>query len=279
MMNPAKSHSLSRLCIHTITTRPWPLEQAIEKYLLSGIRGISVWRSALEGKDLQECDRLLKVSGLEVVSLVRGGFFTGTSQKDRSRALDENKRAIVEARSIQAGMLVLVCGATPSQSLEKSRGQIQSALEKLIPYAEEHRVRLALEPLHPMYADTRSAINTLRQANEFAEYFSSPWLGVALDVYHVWWDPDLEEQIRRCAGHDHLYAVHLCDWKSPTLDMLNDRGIMGEGIIGIQKIIDWVEKVKYKGFYEVEIFSDLYWMMDQDEFLEKIIEAYLRYEI
>lgn len=275
----AKKHSLSRLCLHTLTTKPWSLEQAIEKYLLSGVKGISVWRNALESKDLQECHTLLKVSGLEVVSVVRGGFFTGTSQKIRSQALDENKKVVDEACAIQAGMLVLVCGATPGQSLEISRDQIKAALEVLIPYAEENKVRLTIEPLHPMYADTRSAINTLKQANEIAEYFSSPWLGVALDVYHVWWDPDLEEQIKRCALKNNLYAVHLCDWKSPTQDMLNDREIMGKGIIEIQKIIDWTKNVGYSGFYEVEIFSDVYWQSDQDDFLEEIIESYLRYEI
>lgn len=278
-MNRNNPHSLSRLCVHTITTKPWSLEQAIEKYLLSGIKGISVWRSALQGKDIRECNKLLKVSGLEVISLVRGGFFTGTSQKIRTQALDENKRAIEEAKSIEADMLVLVCGATPGQSLEKSRDQIRLALEELIPFAEENRIRLTVEPLHPMYADTRSAINTLKQANEFAEYFNTPWLGVALDVYHVWWDPDLEQQIDRCAMHDNLYAVHLCDWKSPTVDMLNDRGIMGEGIIEIQKIIDWIKKVKYDGFYEVEIFSEYYWQMNQNEFLKKIVESYLQYDI
>ncbi len=278
-MEKGPTQSLSRLCLHTITTKPWPLELAIEKYLLSGIRGISVWRSSLEGKDLRECNRLLKVSGLEVVSLVRGGFFTGTTQKIRSRALEDNKKSVDEARSINAKMLVLVCGATPGQSLETSRDQIRSALEELIPYAEENKVRLTIEPLHPMYADSRSAINTLKQANEIAEYFSSPWLGVVLDVYHVWWDPDLEEQISRCASQGNLNAVHLCDWKSPTLDMLNDREIMGKGIIEIQRIVNWVEKAKFMGFYEVEIFSDRYWQTNQDDFLEEIIKSYLQYDI
>jgi len=278
-MNRKNAHSLSRLCVHTITTQPWSLEQAVENYLLSGVKGISVWRSALEGKDLRKCDKLLRVSGLEVVSLVRGGFFTGKSQKIRELALEENKRAIEEAKSIGADILVLVCGATPGQSLEQSRDQIKLALEALIPFAEEYGIRLTIEPLHPMYADTRSAINTMRQANELAESFNTPWLGVALDVYHVWWDPDLEQQIYRCAMHDNLYAVHLCDWKSPTVDMLNDRGIMGEGVIEIQRIIDWIKKVEYDGFYEIEIFSDHYWQMDQDKFLEKIIESYLKYDI
>ena len=278
-MIKSKQHSLSRLCLHTITTKPWSLEQAVEKYLLSGIKGISVWRNALEGKNIHECDQLLKISGLEVVSLVRGGFFTGASKNIRLRAIDDNKRAIDEARNIEAGMLVLVCGATPGQSLQVSRDQIRLALEVLIPYAEENKVKLTVEPLHPMYADTRSAINTLKQANELAEYFNSPWLGVAFDVYHVWWDPDIEEQIKRCALNDNLYAVHLCDWKSPTRDMLNDREIMGKGIIEIQKIIDWIKNVQYDGYYEVEIFSEQYWQLDQDVFLQEIIESYLQYDI
>jgi len=270
--------SLSRLCLHTITTKPWPLEKAIEKYLLSGISGISVWRNALEGKILNECDKLLKKSGLEVVSLVRGGFFTGATDSVRRKALDENKRAIDEAKSIDAGMLVLVCGATAGQSLEISRDQIRSALDTLIPYAEKNEIRLTIEPLHPMYADSRSAINTLQQANEIAEYFDSPWLGVALDVYHLWWDPDLEQQINRCSSNKNLYAVHLCDWKVPTRDMLNDREIMGKGIIELQKIIWWIERTHYDGFYEVEIFSDFYWQNDQDIFLKEIIDSFVKYQ-
>jgi sugar phosphate isomerase/epimerase len=272
-------NSLSRLCLHTITTKPWSLEQAIEKYLLSGIQGISVWRDALDGRDLYATNRLLYESGLDVVSLVRGGFFTGTTQAMRKKALDENKKAIDEANAIGAGMLVLVCGASPEQSLEVSREQIRSALEVLIPYAGNNNVILTVEPLHPMYADTRSAINTLRQANEMAEYFNSPWLGVALDVYHLWWDPDLEEQIIRCSSNQNLYAVHLCDWRVPTRDMLNDREIMGKGIINLKKIIGWTENTGYGGFYEVEIFSDFYWQSDQDQFLREIIDSYVKYKI
>jgi sugar phosphate isomerase/epimerase len=176
-------------------------------------------------------------------------------------------------------MLVLVCGSTPGQSLRISRDQIRSALNSLIPYAENNGIKLTIEPLHPMYADTRSAINTLSQANELAEYFDSPWLGIALDVYHLWWDPDLKFQIKRCNAHNNLYAVHICDWRVPTRDMLNDREIMGKGIIELQKIIRWIEKTSYKGFYEVEIFSDFYWQSDQDKYLKEIIDAYMRYEL
>jgi sugar phosphate isomerase/epimerase len=270
--------SLSRLCLHTITTKPWNLEQAVEKYVQAGIGGISVWRNYLVGRELNNCSRLLAESGLNVVSLVRGGFFTGITAESREKALDENKKALNEAAAINAGMLVLVCGATPGQPLDVSRRQIISALEKLLPVAEKYRVKLTIEPLHPMYADSRSAINTLEQANDLAELFNSPWLGIAVDVYHLWWDPHLEDQINRCARQDNLYAFHLCDWRSPTVDILNDREIMGKGIIGLQKIIDWVKKTGYSGFYEVEIFSNRYWKSDQDKFLKEIIDSYLRYD-
>jgi len=128
-----------------------------------------------------------------------------------------------------------------------------------------------------MYAGDRSAINTLEQANDMAEAIQSPWVGIALDVYHLWWDPNLEIQIKRCGQNGHLAAFHICDWKSPTLDMLNDRGLMGEGCINIKQIRGWVEEAGFNGFNEVEIFSNLYWSQDQDEFLRKIKDAYLKY--
>ncbi len=278
-MSRPKKNPLSRLCVHTVTTKPWTLEQAIEKFMLSGIQGISVWRSYLKGADLKYWRKKIKKSGLEAVALVRGGFFTGLKKADRTMALEENRKAIDEASGIEASMVVLVCGATPGQSLSVSRDQIKTSLETLLPYAEKKGVKLAIEPLHPMYADSRSAINTLKQANELAEYFNSPWVGVALDVYHVWWDPDLEMEINRCAENKNLLAVHLCDWKVPTVDMLNDREIMGKGIIDISQIIHWIENTNYDGFYEVEIFSDFYWRKDQDIFLKEIIDAYLTYKI
>ncbi len=277
-MTQKSINPLSRLCLHTITNKPWNIEILIEKYLLSGIQGISVWRDALNDKDLKEIQGLLINSGLDVVSLVRGGFFTGLRQEDREQAIMENKKAIEEAAAIGADMLVLVCGSTPGQPLETSRSQIKEAIESLIPFTEEHGIRLALEPLHPMYADSRSAINTLAQANALAEYFNSEWLGIALDIYHLWWDEDLVTEVERCGYNNNLFAVHLCDWRMPTRDLLNDRELMGRGIIDIQSFISSVARTGFKGFFEVEIFSDEYWSMDQDEFLKDIIESYLMYK-
>nr|HMQ64018.1 sugar phosphate isomerase/epimerase family protein [Flavilitoribacter sp.] len=147
-------------------------------------------------------------------------------------------------------------------------------IEAVIPHAEANGVQLAIEPLHPMYADTRSAVNTLEQANDMAEYFDSAWVGIAVDVYHLWWDPNLQDQIARCGRNGNLAAFHICDWNTPTSDMLNDRGLMGEGCIPLKQISDWVDKTGFSGYREVEIFSNRFWQIPQPEFLEKIITAY-----
>jgi sugar phosphate isomerase/epimerase len=125
-----------------------------------------------------------------------------------------------------------------------------------------------------MYADTRSAINTLAQANDMASELNSPLVGVAVDVYHLWWDPTLEQEIKRCGKNNHLFAFHICDWNVPTNDFLWDRGLMGEGCIPVGKIRGWVGETGFDGFYEVEIFSTKFWNEDQSQFLKKIITAY-----
>lgn len=270
---------LSRLCIHTVTTKPWLIETAIEKYYAADIHGISIWRNYLDGQNLSQIESLLRNANMDVVSLVRGGFFTSKDQKTREKAIHDNKKAIDQAKAVNASMLVLVCGSTPGQSLEISRNQIREALDNLLPYAEKNSIKLAIEPLHPMYSDTRSAVNTMGQANEIVNQFNSEWLGVVFDVYHQWWDPDLPKEVIRCAGKNKLFGCHISDWRVPTRDILNDREIMGKGIIDIQFLIDLVNKTGYSGYFEVEIFSDHYWSMDQDDFLAMIIKAYKKYKI
>lgn len=266
---------LSKLCVHTITTKPWNIEQCAEEFGKAGIGGISVWRNTLEGLDIGRTGEMLRANGLEIVSLVRGGFFPSIDSIKRKEAIEDNRLAIDEAEALGSPMVVLVCGAEPRISLEKSRAQIRDGIEAILPYAENAGVKLAIEPLHPMYADTRSGINTLGQANDMAEYFNSEYVGVAVDVYHIWWDPNLEMEIHRCGNHSNLFAFHICDWVSPTLDMLNDRGLMGEGCIDIKQIRTWVEEAGFDGFNEVEIFSNKHWAENQHEFLDKIKYAYL----
>jgi len=274
-MKPEQLSDLSRLCVHTITTKPWTIEQAAKNFSEAGIGGITVWRDALNGRDIKQTGQMLRDYDLNIVSLCRGGFFPNSSASGRQEAIDDNRKAIDEAEALGAPLIVLVCGAVPGQSLTESRKQIKDGIVAVLPYAEAAGIKLAIEPLHPMYADSRSAINTLGQANDLAEELNSPWLGIALDVYHLWWDADLEKEIKRAGQNGNLSAFHICDWKSPTLDLLNDRGLMGEGCINIKEIRGWVEAAGFKGFNEVEIFSNLYWQEDQAVFLKKITEAYL----
>lgn len=265
---------LSKLCIHTITTKPWAIEEAAKNFAAAGVKGITVWRDTLAGRDIKKTGDLLRGHDLSIVSLCRGGFFPSIDKTKRQAAIDDNRKAIEEAHQLGTNLIVLVCGADPGQSLEDSRQQIQDGIEAVLPEAAAAGVRLAIEPLHPMYADTRSAINTLAQANDMTEAIKSPWVGVAVDVYHLWWDPNLEQEIKRCGNNEALFAFHICDWKSPTVDMLNDRGLMGEGCIPLKKIRSWVEATGFDGFREVEIFSTEYWQQDQSQFLQKIITGY-----
>jgi sugar phosphate isomerase/epimerase len=266
-----------KLCIHTITNKPWDIETAVHKYAAAGVRGITVWRNALEGKDVAKTGKMIRDQGLEIVSLCRGGFFPAIEKEKRSRAIEENKEIIEEAAALGAPMVVLVCGAEPRQLLADSRDQIHEGINNILPHAEKNGIKLAIEPLHPMYADTRSAINTMKQANDMAELIGSSSVGIAVDVYHLWWDGELELEIKRCGLNGNLFAFHVCDWKVPTNDFLLDRGLMGEGCIDVPQIREWVENAGFNGMNEVEIFSSTYWAMDQDEYLDKIVKAYLEY--
>ncbi len=273
-MNAKPLTDLSQLCIHTITTKPWAIEEAAKNYAAEGVKGITVWRDTLTNRNIKKTGELLRNYGLSIVSLCRGGFFPNKEKEKRRAAIDDNLRAIEEAAELGAPLIVLVCGADPSQSLEESRKQIQEGIETIVPDAAAAGIKLAIEPLHPMYADTRSAINTLAQANDMATQINSPYVGIAVDVYHLWWDPALEQEIKRCGENDHLFAFHICDWNSPTTDILLDRGLMGDGCIPVNTIRSWVEATGFKGFYEVEVFSNKYWQQDQSQFLKKIIKAY-----
>lgn len=274
-MNPAPD----RLCLHTITTKPLPLAVSAPKYARAGIKGITIWRDAAQSHPdgIKAAGNLCRSEGLDIVSYVRGGFFTGLDLATRQKAMDENKQIIDEAAVLGAPLIVLVCGATPGQSLFTSRAQIRDALAALLPYAQSAGVKLGIEPLHPMYADSRCAINTLTQALDLALELDHRHLGVTVDVFHLWWDDRLQTEIVRCGRAGKLFSFHVCDWKNQPADLLNDRGLMGEGVINIQEIRGWVEQTGFRGFNEVEIFSSRYWAMDQDEFLKKIIAAYPRF--
>lgn len=273
----SKLTDFSKLCVHTLTTKPWNLRQCVENYSAAGIYGITIWRNVLENQNLKEVKKLLDDRYMKVVSLARGGFFPSIEKQKRQFAIDDNLLAIEQAAAVGAPVIVLVCGADGRQPLEKSREQIKEGILKILPEAKAAGVKLAIEPLHPMYAGDRSAINTLAQANDMAEEIHSDFVGIAVDVYHLWWDINLRNEIIRCGDNENLFAFHVCDWNVPTVDFLNDRGLMGDGCINVPQIRGWVEETGFSGYNEVEIFSDKYWAMNQNEYIERIKNAYLNF--
>jgi sugar phosphate isomerase/epimerase len=269
--------NFSKLCVHTQTTKPWTIEECISHFSAAGIKGISIWRHLLEGKDLKSIKAMLDAHQMEVVSLVRGGFFPAVDAEQRDLALEDNRLAIDQAAALGAPLVVLVCGADPRQSLEISLQQIQKGITALIPHAQNNGVKLAIEPLHPMYAGDKSAVVSLGQANDMCEAIASPWVGIAIDVYHLWWDNELKNEIIRCGKNKNILAFHVCDWRVPTIDFLTDRGLMGEGCIPVRQIRMWVEEAGFDGYNEVEVFSERLWAQDQKLYLEDIKKSYLNY--
>lgn len=273
----ASIDNFSKLCVHTQTTKPWTIEECISHFSAAGIKGISIWRHLLKGKDLKSIKAMLDAHQMEVVSLVRGGFFPAADAEQRDFALEDNCLAIDQAAALGAPLVVLVCGADPRQSLEVSRQQIKKGITALIPHAQNNGVKLAIEPLHPMYAGDKSAVVSLGQANDMCEAIASPWVGIAIDVYHLWWDNELKNEIIRCGKNKNVLAFHVCDWRVPTIDFLTDRGLMGEGCIPVRQIRMWLEEAGFDGYNEVEVFSERLWAQDQKLYLEDIKKSYLNY--
>ncbi|MFW5753152.1 MAG: sugar phosphate isomerase/epimerase family protein [Planctomycetota bacterium] len=263
-----------RLAIHTMTVKPWNLEQACAACAAAGIGGITVWRQHLEPYGTARGAQIIRDAGLAVPALCRGGFFPSPEPAARAQAIDENKRILDEAAAIGAEMVVLVCGAVPGMPLEQARAHIRDGIAACLDHAQACGVKLAIEPLHPMYAADRSAINTMAQARAICEELKHPLLGIAVDVYHVWWDDALAEEIRLAGEQGTLFGFHICDWRVETRDLLNDRGLMGEGCIDIRGIRSLMEQAGFAGFNEVEIFSDWHWQKSMDDYLAEIQQAY-----
>jgi len=266
---------LSRCAIHTMTNKPWTLRQCIDGYREAGIGAMSVWRNVLEPIGAKEAGRMLRAADMRVPALVRGGFFPAHDPGARAAALDVNRTCIDEAREIGAEMVVLVVGAVPGMAMAEARKQTADGIAAVLPHARAAGVKLAIEPLHPMYAADRSCINRIAEARWVCEQLQHPLVGIAVDVYHVWWDPDLEAEIARAGQMKTLFGYHVCDWRANTRHLLTDRGLMGEGCIDLRTIRGWVEAAGFRGYNEVEIFSEEYWAMNQQAYLEKITRAYL----
>jgi sugar phosphate isomerase/epimerase len=275
-MNPGEG--LERLSLNTATTKNWTLEQAVAGCVEAGIPGIGPWRDRVEEIGVDKAARLIRNAGLTVTSLCRGGFLTARAPEARRAALADNRLAIDEAATLGCSVLVLVVGGLPegSRDLRGARRAVQDGIAELAPYAAERGVTLAIEPLHPMYAADRACVNTTSQALDLCDRLDpgrTGLLGVALDVYHVWWDPEIMHQIRR-AGRDRLLAFHICDWLVPTTDMLNDRGMMGDGVIDIPSLRAAVEEAGFDGYAETEIFSERWWSLPMEDVLRTCIGRY-----
>jgi sugar phosphate isomerase/epimerase len=266
---------LARCAIHTQTNKPWTLRQCIDAYSAIGVKGIGVWRHTLQPHGAEESAKLLRDAGMTVPSLMRGGFFAAPTGAARQAAVDENRVCVDEARAIGAEMIVLVVGAVPGVALADAREQVAEGIAAVVPYAQQAGVKLAIEPLHPMYAADKSCVNRMAEARQICERLQSPWVGIAMDVYHCWWDPDLEAEIRLAGRQKTLFGYHVCDWRVDTRHLLTDRGLMGDGCIDLRTIRGWVEAAGFSGFNEVEVFSERYWSMDQHAYVGKIREAYL----
>lgn len=267
----------SRLAVHTITTRSWNVDEVALHYPRAGVRGVTVWRDALATHGPAATGRILRDAGLAVVSLCRGGFFAARDAAARTAAIDDNRRIIADARDLGAPLVVLVCGSVPGQPLALSRSQITDGIAAVAAEAAAAGVRLGIEPLHPMYAADRSAVNTIASALDIADAVGSPAVGVAVDAYHVWWDPDLAAGLARAGRDGRLLAWHVSDWLVPTSDLLNDRGLMGEGCLPLRSLRRLVEDAGFTSWSEVEIFSHRWWKADPASFLEAIVCAHLRH--
>jgi sugar phosphate isomerase/epimerase len=280
------------LSINTATVRrqrgqDWPLLQILDACAARGIRAVSPWRDQVQAAGLAATCRAVKAHGLELSGYCRGGMFTYDGNAQRQAVRDDNRRALDEACELGAPCLVLVVGGLPGalsghalhKDIDHARLQVAEGVQALLEDARERGMPLAIEPLHPMYAADRACINTLEQALDLCDRLDpqhSGALGVAVDVYHVWWDPKLPAQIER-AGRARLLALHVCDWLTPTTDLLNDRGMMGDGVIDIPRLRGWAEAQGYAGYAEVEIFSSAHWWQrDGAEVLDTCIQRHRR---
>ena len=271
------------LSINTATVRAqWPLDRIVSECAARGIRAISPWRDQVAAVGLDKIAALLRDTGIELSGYCRGGMFPASTAAGRAAALDDNRRAVDEAKTLNAACLVLVVGGLPGalagraehKDIAAARSDVREGIAATLEYARKVGMPLAIEPLHPMYAADRACVNTLEQALDLCDSLDpaqTGGLGVAVDVYHVWWDPKLQAQIAR-AGAKRLLAFHVCDWLTPTRDLLNDRGMMGDGVIDIPRIRGWVEAQGFAGYSEVEIFSTgNWWKKPHEEVLDTCI--------
>ncbi|MFC8779650.1 sugar phosphate isomerase/epimerase family protein [Streptomyces nigra] len=265
-----------------MTVRQLPLPDLVAACADLGVPAVGLWREPVQAYGVEAAAKLVRDAGLAVTTLCRGGFLTATDPAERARALDDNRRAVDEAATLGTEVLVLVSGGLPagSRDLRGARERIADALAELGPYAEAHGVRLAVEPLHPMFAADRCVVSTLAQALDLAERFPARQVGVAVDTYHVWWDDDAPAQIARAGTGGRIHTFQLADWVTPLpAGVLNGRGQLGDGAIDLREWRARVEAAGYTGSIEVELFNDALWARDGREVLAETVERFTRHAL
>ncbi|GGT11324.1 sugar phosphate isomerase/epimerase family protein [Streptomyces atratus] len=266
-----------RLSINQETIKQWSLPELAEGCAKAGIDKVGLWRAPVQAYGIERTARLLADSGLSVTSLCRGGFFTAIDPAERARALDDNRAAVDEAAALSTDTLVLVSGGLPagSKDLHGARERIADALGELAPYAAERGVRLAIEPLHPMFASDRCVVSTLSQALDIAERFPAEQVGVVVDTYHIWWDDQAAAQIARAGAGGRIHSFQLADWITPLpAGVLLGRGQLGDGSVDFRAFRTLVEATGFDGPIEVEIFNEALWARDGAEVLAEVASRY-----
>jgi sugar phosphate isomerase/epimerase len=277
MTTNSGTSAFSRLAINSATTKKWTLAQVVDGCVNAGIPSIGPWRDRVEEAGLDKAARLIKDAGLRVSSLCRGGFLTAADPEGQAAALADNRAAILEAVALDTKELFLVVGglAPGEKDVVAARQRVADRLADLVPFAAEHGVRLVLEPLHPMYAADRALISTLGQALDLAAPFDASTVGVAVDTFHVWWDPELKAQVERAGRENRIASYQVCDFNMPiAADPLLSRGYMGDGVVDFATIGTWVRDAGYTGDIEVEIFNQDIWDTDGNTVLATVKERY-----
>ncbi|MDQ1070407.1 sugar phosphate isomerase/epimerase family protein [Streptomyces canus] len=273
---------LSRFSINQMTVKQLSMPELVEACGQLGVVNVGLWREPVQTYGLEATAKLVRDAGLTVTTLCRGGFFTAIDADERAAALDDNRRAVDEAATLGTDTLVLVSGGLPagSKDLHGARERIADALSVLGPYAEEHGVKLAIEPLHPMYASDRCVVSTLTQALDLAERFPAQQVGVTVDTYHIWWDDNAPAQIARAGAGGRIHTFQLADWTTPLPEgVLNGRGQIGDGSIDMREWQRYVEAAGYTGAIEVELFNDALWARDGREVLAETAERFVAHTL
>ncbi|MGX1270107.1 sugar phosphate isomerase/epimerase family protein [Streptomyces phaeoluteigriseus] len=273
---------LERFSINQMTVRQLSMPELVTACRDLGITNVGLWRDPVQTYGVEETAKLVRDAGLTVTTLCRGGFFTAIDPDERTAALADNRRAVDEAATLGTEVLVLVSGGLPpgSKDLHGARERIADALAELGPYAEDHGVKLAIEPLHPMYASDRCVVSTLTQALDIAERFPAHQVGVTVDTYHIWWDDRAPAQIARAGASGRIHTFQLADWTTPLPEgVLNGRGQIGDGAIDMREWQTHVEAAGYTGAIEVELFNDALWARDGREVLAETARRFVSHTV